>query len=141
MNKVIFLFSFTMLSASVFGQTPKIPVGAQMQFNAIVIDYGDIPQGSDGNREFVFTNVGTAPLEISNATSSCGCVIPIWPKEPIAPGDKNVIKVHYDTNREGKFTKYVTLSTNAPDQESFRLTIKGNVIPKADANGASPAGH
>ena len=29
---------------------------------------------------------GTQPLMISNATGSCGCTVPEYPKEAIAPG-------------------------------------------------------
>ena len=37
---------------------------------------------------FTFTNVGKEPLIISNAKAGCGCTVPQWPKEPIAPAVK-----------------------------------------------------
>ena len=49
---------------------------------------------------------------ISNAKGSCGCTVPEWPKEPIAPGAKGTIKVKYDTKRSGPINKSVTISTN-----------------------------
>lgn len=117
------------------GQPQEMPKanGAQMKFVNETYDYGDVVKASNGEREFVFTNTGTEPLNISNAQGSCGCTVPTWPKEPILPNKTGVIKVKYDTNREGPFTKYITLTTNAPGQESLRLTIKGNVLKEGEA--------
>ncbi len=100
--------------------------GPQITWESTSIDYGKIKQGADGNREFVFTNTGNAPLVISSATGSCGCTVPTYPKEPIMPGQKAVIKVHYDTNRLGAFNKTVTIVSNAPSGSDI-LRITGTV--------------
>ncbi|MCB9185762.1 MAG: DUF1573 domain-containing protein [Flavobacteriales bacterium] len=113
-----------------FAQEEKAS-GAAFQFESETIDYGTIENGSDGNREFKFTNVGTEPLIISNAKGSCGCTTPEWPKDPIAPGASATIKVHYDTKRTGNFTKTVTLTSNATEATKV-LTIKGNVNAPAE---------
>jgi hypothetical protein len=106
--------------------------GAGMVFVTETIDYGTIAHNAEGRREFIFTNNGNKPLIITNAQGSCGCTVPTYPKEPIAPGAKGVIGVKYDTSRAGQaFTKTVTLTTNAV-VPSKTLTIKGNVLP-ADA--------
>jgi hypothetical protein len=108
--------------------------GAGMVFVSETIDYGTVAYNSDGKREFVFTNNGNKPLIITNAQGSCGCTVPTYPKEPIAPGAKGVIGVKYDTSRAGQaFTKTVTLTTNAAGQPNKTLTIKGNVLA-ADAS-------
>lgn len=107
--------------------TPKVD-GAGMVFVTETIDYGTVAYNSDGRREFVFTNNGNKPLIITNVQSTCGCTVPTYPKEPIAPGAKGVIGVKYDTSRAGQaFTKTVTLTTNAVEP-SRTLTIKGNVL-------------
>ena len=106
--------------------------GAGMVFQSETIDYGTVAYNSDGKREFVFTNNGNKPLIITNAQGSCGCTVPTYPREPIAPGAKGVIGVKYDTSKAGQaFTKTVTLTTNAVEP-SRTLTIKGNVLA-ADA--------
>lgn len=111
--------------------TPKVD-GAGMVFVTETIDYGTVAYNSDGRREFVFTNNGNKPLIITNVQSTCGCTVPTYPKEPIAPGAKGVIGVKFDTSRAGQaFTKTVTLTTNAVEP-SRTLTIKGNVLA-ADA--------
>lgn len=111
--------------------TPALPKveGAGMVFVSETIDYGTIAANSDGKREFVFTNNGNKPLIITNATGSCGCTVPSYSKEPIAPGAKGVIGVKYDTSRAGQpFTKTVTITSNATGTPSKVLTIKGNVL-------------
>ena len=100
--------------------------GASIKFESKVIDYGTIEHNSDGNREFKFKNDGTEPLIIKNAKGSCGCTVPTWPREPIAPGETAEIGVKYATNRVGRFTKTITLTTNA-DKKPTILTIKGEV--------------
>ncbi|HEX8562938.1 MAG TPA: DUF1573 domain-containing protein [Flavobacterium sp.] len=107
--------------------TPRVE-GAGIVVENEVIDYGTIAKNADGKREFVFTNNGNKPLIITNAQGSCGCTVPTWPKEPIAPGAKGVIGVKYATDRVGPFTKTVTLTTNAAGQPTKVLTIKGNVL-------------
>lgn len=110
--------------------TPKIE-GAGMVFETEIIDYGTIPADSDGTRKFVFTNNGNKPLIISNTQGSCGCTVPTTPKEPIAPGAKGEIGVHYATDRAGQaFTKTITVTSNAEGQPSKVLTIKGNVLAR-----------
>lgn len=114
---------------------PKVQ-GAGLNFTNDVVDYGTIELKSDGNREFVFTNNGTEPLIIMNAQGSCGCTVPTWPRQPIAPGASEKIGVKYDTNRPGPFTKTITLTTNSTTTPSKLLTIKGNVAASTTAPAA-----
>ena len=109
--------------------------GPKMEFETSVMDYGLIEHNADGKREFVLTNTGNAPLIISNAKGSCGCTVPTWPKAPIAPGESASIGVKYATNRIGKFTKTITLTTNAPEKTKI-LTIKGEVKKPVEAPAA-----
>ena len=112
--------------------------GAQsIEFESKVIDYGTIAHNSDGSREFKFTNTGDDPLIIKSAKGSCGCTVPSFKKEDgsseWAPGESGEIKVKYATNRIGKFTKTITLSTNLPDKRPVILTVKGEVLaPEKD---------
>lgn len=148
MNKFLTVLALMAIFATVAtAQTPAVVIaegqptnsdGPQMVFETDVMDYGVIEQGSDPYRIFTFTNTGNAPLVISNAKGSCGCTVPTYPKEPISPGASAEIKVRYDTNRIGKFTKRVTLTTNAGD-ESKILTIKGEVTKKPEEPAGVPA--
>lgn len=116
-------------------KTEQSQNGPKMDFETSVMDYGLIEHNADGKREFVLTNTGNAPLIISNAKGSCGCTVPTWPKAPIAPGETASIGVKYATNRIGKFTKTITLTTNT-DEKTKILTIKGEVKKPVEAPAA-----
>jgi len=109
--------------------------GPIIEFANSTHDYGTIEQGADGNCEFIFENVGTEPLMLTNVRSSCGCTVPNWPREPIAPGDKSVIKVKYDTRRIGPISKSITVYSNGSEQPVV-LRIKGKVEKPATAAAA-----
>ncbi len=79
---------------------------------------------------FTFTNNGSQPLSIFDITSTCGCTIPEWSKEPIPPGGKGTVKVTYDPiGRPGAFRKSITVKSNARES-SVVLYIVGLVAPK-----------
>ncbi|MBF0694328.1 MAG: DUF1573 domain-containing protein [Flavobacterium sp.] len=141
MKKIVMLAMLTFLGVNVANaQTSKATKkattkearvqGPGLVFETETLDYGTIARNSDGKREFVLTNNGSTPLIITNATGSCGCTVPTWPREPIAPGAKAVIGVKYATDRVGPFSKTITLTTNAAEPTKV-LTIKGNVLPDA----------
>jgi len=91
-------------------------------------DFGEVQEGDVVEHTFVFTNEGDGPLIISNAQGSCGCTVPDWPRQPIAPGQKGQIKVSFNsTGRAGRQDKRVTLTTNAVPQTKT-LNITSNVI-------------
>lgn len=104
--------------------------GAQINFETTVIDYGTIPNGSDGERIFSFSNTGNTDLIIKNVQSSCGCTIPKKPAGAIAPGESSEIIVKYDTKRIGPFRKTITITTNVSTNPIVALKIKGTVLPK-----------
>ena len=100
---------------------------AKIEFKSDTIDYGTIEKGSDGVRVFEFTNTGDAPLIVSKVTSSCGCTVPKWSKDPILPGKEGEIQVKYDTNRVNPIRKTITVISNAKTP-TVALKIKGLVV-------------
>jgi len=109
--------------------------GAKIEFVKEVHDYGKLKYAGDPFCTFDFKNTGNEPLIISNAKGSCGCTVPTWPKEPIAPGATGTIKVKYDTKRPGPINKSVTITSNAINTPTKVLRIKGEVgqAPKSGA--------
>ena len=91
-------------------------------------NFGDITQGEVVSHNFVIKNSGKSDLIISSAKGSCGCPVPVWPKDPIKPGAEAEIKVTFNSKgRSGSQTKKVTVLTNAIPNTKV-LTIRGNVI-------------
>ena len=107
------------------------PVAPQdsIVFENTTHDYGTIVQSSDGSCEFKFTNKGKAPIVLNDVKASCGCTVPEWTRTPVAPGEKGSIKVTYNTNSIGAFTKSITVNSNAINSPLV-LIIKGNVSAK-----------
>lgn len=119
---------------------PNLPKTV-MSFTQEQYDFGTVPEGEVVKRTFKFKNTGKEPLIISDAKGSCGCTVPKWPREPIAPGASSDIVVEFNSDKKtGKRNQQVTITANTtPPQTIIRLT--GNVTPKAgDAAGgnASP---
>lgn len=133
MKKV--LFSLAVLFVAALGTkalAQEVASGAKIEFNKEVHDYGTVEYGGNGQCTFEFTNTGTSPLIISNAKGSCGCTVPSWPKEPIAPGKTGTITVKYDTKRPGAINKSVTITSNASNEPTKVIRIKGTVSPQPE---------
>jgi hypothetical protein len=123
MKQLITILFLGLISFSINAQEKT----AKIDFKSTTIDYGTIEKGADGLRVFEFTNNGGAPLIVSRVTSSCGCTVPKWSKDPILPGQTGEIQVKYDTNRVSPIRKTITVISNA-DTPTVALKIKGEVI-------------
>lgn len=125
---------------NVSGQEAVNPTGPKpvMTFKETEFDFGTIKADKKVNHTFTFTNTGQAPLVIESATATCGCTVPEWPKEPVAPGKTGTIKVEFDpTGKSGQQSKQITITANT-DPQINQLTIKTNIVgavPQAGAAG------
>ncbi len=86
---------------------------AKMTFTEQVFDYGTVKAGGSVEHTFKFKNTGVAPLIIESAKSTCGCTVPQYPKEPIAPGESGEIAVKFNTKgKSGRQRKPVNITAN-----------------------------
>jgi len=84
-----------------------------MTFAEVEHSFGEIMQDSKNTHVFKFTNTGKEPLIIENAAGSCGCTVPTYPKEPIAPGETGEIEVVYSPGKQqGEQVKTVSITAN-----------------------------
>ena len=119
----------------------EAPVGptTTIDFPETEYDFGMIDQGDVVSHTYMFTNTGTEPLIISNAKGSCGCTIPKWPKDPIAPGETGEMLVEFNSKgKKGNQNKKVTITANTNPAQSF-IYLKGNVNAPEGAEGTEPA--
>jgi len=102
---------------------------AKIKFDKTVNDFGEIKKGTkDLTCTFTYTNTGNDMLFISRVKKSCGCTVPVFSKEPIAPGQSATIEIGYTTTDiVGVFNKKITVFTNAINA-AVVLTIKGAVV-------------
>ena len=130
MKKILFIVCVLAVNFNLFSQDKT----AKINFLTTEIDYGIIEKGSNGVRDFIFTNDGDSPLIITNVKSTCGCTIPKKPNKPILPGETEKIQVKYDTNRVGFIRKSIMVSSNA-ETPTVILKISGKVTNKPIENG------
>jgi len=101
-----------------------------IQFYDTMFDFGSIKEGDVVKHAFKFKNTGNNPLLISKADVSCGCTVPTFSKEPIAPGAEGEIMVQYNSNHHpGNQQKNVLVHSNA-QMEAISIGFKANVDPK-----------
>jgi len=124
----------------VVAATP-VPTGptTSIQFDQDTYDWGKVMDGEKVTHVFKFKNTGKEPLIISNAKGSCGCTVPEWPKDAIAPGKSGEIKVVFDSKGKGAVggkedSKRVTITANTEPVDTY-LTIKGKIDKKEEAAG------
>ena len=117
-------------------QTPSGPT-TTMTFEHTEFDFGTVKDGEKVKHSYKFKNTGKEPLIISSAKGSCGCTVPKWPSDPIAPGASGQIDVEFDSKgKPGKQTKRVTVTANTTPPQTF-LNITGTV--EKDPNAPAPA--
>ena len=106
-------------------ESPKIT------FDFDTYNYGEVVDGDVVEVDFNFTNTGKSDLIIFDASASCGCTVPEYPKNKnIKPGEGGNIKVMFDTSdKPGKQAISVTLSTNT-DLGKKIIRINGFVLNK-----------
>jgi len=130
----MFFISF----ASMAQKEVQTQAGAVISIDKEVHDYGDIEKGADPYCSFTITNKGNEPLIISNAKGSCGCTVPEWSKDPVLPGESTVMTVKYDTKRVGPINKSVTITSNAVNEPTKVIRIKGMVLGNAAEGATTP---
>lgn len=100
---------------------------AQIQFDNNFYDFGKIKAGKVVTHIYKFKNAGKVPLLIKECISSCGCTVPTFKKEPIAPGESGEIEVHFDSKgKEGRIQKIVTVYANTLPND-VKIGISGDV--------------
>ena len=104
----------------------------EIKFHEEDHDFGTIKQGEVLNYSFKFTNTGKADLIINNCSSSCGCTVPQWPRQPIRPGESGYIDIRFDSKNKVELVYgKVDVSTNAvPANRTIKFHMYVEVPPK-----------
>jgi hypothetical protein len=129
MKKLLFIAAAFIVSAGAMAQ--KTMVNDYAKFNVDKYDFGKIKQNVPAVYTFEITNKTDKPLVIENAHATCGCTVPEYQKEPIAPGKTAKLKVQYNASNLAHFDKAVFVKFAGVDEEKS-LGITGEVLA-ADA--------
>lgn len=133
MKKIIFLLVAVLGITTVFAQNQAATAKTPIEFKESKHNFGKIKQGTPVTYTFNFKNTSAGPVIIEDATATCGCTKPEFPKGVISKGATNKISVTYNAAAMGAFTKPITVKV-AKFTEPIMLSIEGEVV---DASSAS----
>lgn len=129
MKRIFTLLCILLAAAPGFAQQLKggAATASALYLKEVSHDFGGIPQGRPVTYTFEAVNKGHKPLVVNSVLASCGCTSPEWNSSPVAPGGITQIKVGFNAQADGKFSKTITINFN--EDEVKTLTITGEVFP------------
>jgi hypothetical protein len=100
---------------------------AVIDFKKTSHDFGKVEHGEVLEYTFVFTNTGKSDLVIYAASASCGCTVPEYDKNLIAPGQQGKVKIVFNTRGfRGAQSKTITITSNASNAV-MNLFVTANI--------------
>lgn len=115
-----------LLCLIIFGLTAK---SQEIKLDSLTYDFGKIKVSNEDYKVSVhFTNTGKKPLIIESIQWSVSDMIAYKPIEPIHPGKDSSFEIKFMINRTGKRNRYLTVRSNATNQETTVFRIKYEVI-------------
>lgn len=108
----------------------QVSAQAKIKLSDTKKNFGFVKQGEQVSLDYDFTNTGNEPLVITDAKVECSCTSVEFPKQPIAPGQKNKITVKFDTktvyDRQDRIVEIISNGSATP----VNIRYKGVVLRK-----------
>jgi hypothetical protein len=90
--------------------------------------FGQMDAGAEGAHDFLFTNTGTAPLQLTVAATSCRCAVAEIDRGEIPPGKSTKVKLKWKSKELiGPYRQTAKISTNDPGRPDVTLTVEGEI--------------
>jgi len=106
----------------------KLYEAPRITFKTTEHDFGKVIQGELVRYTFKYTNTGKADLIISKVSTSCGCTVPSYDKNPLPPGKSGEIEVIFNSKgKKGFQNKTITVLANSSPNKTV-LRIKANIV-------------
>lgn len=125
-TNLILLLAYSVIATA----ATNVASDSSLVFKSQMHDFGKVGI-NDGpvSWEFEFVNESDSVVNIIGAMSACGCTIPEYPHEPIAPGQAGKVKVTFKPyGRPAEpFEKTITLRTSG-SPSVVKLTVKGESV-------------
>lgn len=128
-------------TAIVAGAQTNTPSGTNavphIAFAATDYDFGKVDSGVVVKHEYIFTNTGSATLEVSSVHPSCGCTTAGEYDKQVAPGQTGKIPVQFNSGGYGGAVhKTIAVTCNDPAQPSVTLNLQGTIWKAFDVTPA-----
>ena len=106
-------------------ESKKSEIITQVSVNQTVMDFGSFPKDEKQERSVVLTNTGNGLVVVHDVVTSCGCTKVEYSKQPVRPGETLELKVLYEAEDTGYFSKTVTVYCNV-ENSPLRLKVRGS---------------
>lgn len=125
------LGSFAASAADATHGDPKAE--PRIEFGSTTFDFGRITAGESAKHSFVFTNTGTATLEITDVKPGCGCTTAGEWDRSVPPGKTGSIPLQFNSSGfGGAVAKTATVLCNDPRQSNVVIQLTGSVWKPID---------
>ncbi|MEN6486653.1 MAG: DUF1573 domain-containing protein [Syntrophobacteraceae bacterium] len=92
-----------------------------------VFDFGEVMEGGEVEHDYIFTNTGKGPLQVTEVRPSCGCTLAHFDRT-VPPGGTGKITLKMNLKGfQGAVKKTANVSSNDPANPRMVLTIQGTV--------------
>jgi hypothetical protein len=116
--------------AAAGSESPGIP---RFDLGSALFDFGRIKQGEVVKHDFVFTNTGTAILEITSVKPGCGCTTAGTWDSKVEPGKTGSIPLQFNSSGfGGPVSKSATVTCNDPIRSNLVLQLSGTIWKPID---------
>jgi len=109
----------------------KLP---KFKFEGTSFDFGVLVEGEKVAHSFKYKNVGKSDLIISSVSTTCGCTVPTFSKNPLKPGEEAELEVVFSSSgKRGMQHKTITILANTQPNRTY-LEIMAEVITPDELN-------
>lgn len=130
-----YAYSAEPVPAASAGAGPTNMVGARIEFDALVYDFGKLISGLSVRHDFIFTNTGDAVLEISGVHPSCGCTTAGTWSNRVEPGKTGTIPLVFNSGHfNGPVAKTASVLCNDKSHAQVTLQIRGTIWKPIEVN-------
>lgn len=126
MRQTIYIFLVLTIG---FACSFAAPEGARLALDSRILDFGDIPAGTTVTDTVRFVNNGDTDLVVKSVSTSCGCTVAEYTREPVKPDSVGFVTVKFNSTGRapGRFRKSVRIRSNAINYREI-LYVDGNII-------------
>ena len=97
----------------------------KIQFVEYLYDFGESHQKTKISRDYLYQNVGNAPLVVKRVKSSCQCITSFAEAQTLMPGEKGRLKISFIPTRGGFQSQPIEVYSNDPRRPVTVLTVMG----------------
>jgi len=117
---------------ALFASAGPVAAAAEVEFDKLRHDFGDIGHYDKPEVIFTFTNTGDTPVKIKIVRASSRVGRPTAPTDPVPPGESAKILVKARTRYGGPFRVHLDV-VEETDGSIATLVITGNVLAEKDS--------